>query len=167
MSLNLSEITRDLVQTQIKNTIAQSLAEVRSLRDDPSVSTEPPKSYFIYAPAAGYRAPAIFTIVDRMSFKQFDDGANSIVANVFINVVALVEDRDLNHLTIKADRYMTALHQSLNEITIVDPNNLVRIWIKVIDGVFSEIYAPKRDTPEGTFRKEVHLTCNVLHYEGL
>jgi len=167
LSINLSEITRDLVLNQIKTTIAASLAEIRSDRDDAVVSTEPPKSYFIYAPAASYRCPAIFVVVDRMDFKQFDAGANFVPATVTMYVSVLVEDKDETLLTIKADRYYTAIHQSINQKNITSADDLVKISIKVMSAQFGEFWKFKGDSPQGMFRKEVRLTLNVEHYESL
>jgi len=167
MSVNLSEISRDLVTAQIKATIDTSLLQIRTLRADAYVETTPPKSYFIYAPAAGYQTPAVFTIVDRISFREYQNGANFVTAVVNMSIFVLIEDRDLNHLVVKAERYQTALHQSLNQKTLVSHDNSLKIFIKIVDASFSDIYAPKENTPSGMFRKEVHLTLEVQHYEQL
>lgn len=167
MSINLTEITNSMVMTQIKNTIVASLATIRTDRADAFVSTEAPKSYFNYAPAASYRCPAIFTVIDRIDFKQYDQGANYVPAIVTMFVSVLVEDKDEAHLTVKTDRYYTALHQSLNQKTLVAPDNQVKLFIKIVSAQFGELWKFKGDSPQGMFRKEVKMTLNIEHFESL
>lgn len=167
MSINLTEITRNLILDELKATIATNLAAVRTDRGDAAVTTEPPNSYFIYAPAAAYRCPAIFVLVDNVDFRVDQKGANFTSALVKIRLAVLVEDKDLNNLTIKAERYQAAVHESINEKTLLAPDLQVKIFVKVVRATFSEVYTPGRETAQGMFRKEIQFDLDVEHYERL
>ena len=164
---HISEITRNMVQAHIRANIAAALSDLRTDMADPIVTTEPPQSYFIFPNAQSYKTPAIFTIVESFDFRLEKQNANHINANVKLNVAALVEDRDLYRLTIKADRYSAALHFVLAQYPLVDLAKNVKLVILVDQVTFSPEYSNAGDDPQGLFRKEVLLECSVQHYSAL
>lgn len=157
----------DLILTHIKTNIAAALADVRADRTDPIVTTEPPKSYFIYPMAVGYKTPAVFVIGDSMQFMQ-PNGPNFIKALSSINVTVLIEDRTAERLTIKAFRYMAALHEVLEQTNLQTADNKLKIVCKVTRAENSPLYSTKEDesAPDNVFRKEVSLFLEVDHWEN-
>lgn len=164
---HLTETDVDLIIEHIKTNIAATLAALRISRNDPVVTTEPPRSYFIYEKAAGYRTPAVFVIADNVDF-ALERGANHINAISNINVTVLIEDKDAEKLTIKSWRYQAALHELLANTRLTSADNAVTIVTKVLRVSYSPLYALKgrEDDPQAFFRKEVALECAVEHYEN-
>lgn len=162
----LVEITRDLIQDQIKSNISVSLANVRSNRNDPQVTTEPPKSYFIFDGAHTYQCPAIFTVVDSMDLPEPQTGANFVDAVVRLFVSVVIEDREADKLTIKSERYQAALFDILHWKTLEDVPNNLKIWVRINRCEFSPLYTKKRGDEMGEFRKEVSLELEVKHWEN-
>lgn len=167
---NLSEITRRLILAQIKSKLPQALADVRTQRADPTVSTEPPQSdaYYDCDPSTDFRAPAIFAIVERIDFRKRDRGANHVNCSVDMHINVVVEDRTRTLCVKKAERYQAALHNILDQTRIEDPSDNVLLTIIVNEALFSPEYSPGAGTnaPQGMFRKEVALICGVEHYES-
>jgi len=162
----LVEISRDLVLDQIKANIASSLALVRTNRNDPQVTTEPPKSYFIFDGAHTYQCPAVFAVVDSMDVPEPQTGANFVNALLRLFVSVVIEDREADKLTIKAERYQAALFDILHWRRLEDlPNNL-KIWVRVVRCSFSPLYTKERGDDLGEFRKEVSLELEIKHWEN-
>lgn len=165
---NLAEIAVDLIEAHIKANIGTALTEVRTARADAFVTTEVPQSYFIYPKPTpwGYRCPAVFVIVENIDFK-LDRGQNHINSRMKINVAVLVEDKDLDHLTVKAYRYQAALNKILEETALSDAALTVRYIVKVIRAEYSTVYsnAQRDGDPQGAFRKEVLLELEVEDFE--
>lgn len=163
---NLIEETRDLVIDHIKANIAIALNDKRTQMtgDVPAVTTEPPRQYFIYPKAKGFLPPSVFVICNEFDFRVAQKGANHINAQANVTIAILVEDRDMERLTTKADRYFDAMHQVLAEATILDQGKNVRLKVIVVRGTFSPEYTSAETDPQGTFRKEVHLECEIEHY---
>lgn len=167
MDAQLVEITRDLILDTIKAEIAGALAGIRSDRADSQVSTEPPRSYFIYEGAQTYQCPAVFAVVERATFPDEATGAgNHVNARVTINVGIVAEDREAPQLTIKVERYQAALFQILNQRQLVNGAGNVKIWTRVTDVDFSPIFARQQSQGMGQFRKEAVLRLEVQHYEN-
>lgn len=166
-SNNLSEIAVDLIIDHIRQNIAAALADVRSDRADPIVNTEVPQSYFIFPKPWGYRTPAVFVIAENIDFK-LDRGQNHINAMIRMNVGVLVEEKDLERLTIKTYRYQAALHKLLNETRLTNTSGSVVYIVKVTRAEYSPIYtnAQAPNDVQGVFRKEVRLECEVEDYEN-
>lgn len=164
----LIETDIDLIETQIKSNIATALADVRTQRADPTVSTEPPNGYYIYEKSQAYRCPAVFIIGDRIDFKKLEKQANFIDAVSRINVTVLIEDKDAERLTIKAWRYQAALHEVLDQVQLTSADSRVKITIVVMNASFSPLYSLTQDptAANAIFRKEVVLECDVHHYEA-
>lgn len=162
----LSERTRSLILSYIKNNIGAELAAIRADRQDPSVSTEPPKSYFDYEGAHTYQCPAIFIVID--SFVPMDkQGPNHVNAVVTAYVTAVVEDREAELLVKKTERYQAALFKILQWADYVDIEDNVKLWSEVVRCRFSALYT--KDLPAdqvGRFRKEVSLELAVKHWEN-
>lgn len=166
-AMNLSEILIDLVTVKIKADIGAALAEIRTSRNDAYVSTEVPQAYFDYPMAWAYRTPAIFTVVENIDFR-LDRGQNMTAAVVRLNVNVVVEDKDLERLTAKSYRYQAALCRVLQLARLTDTDESVVYIVKVIRAEYSAIYtnAQAKDDPQGVFRKEVRLECEVEDYEN-
>ena len=168
---NLSEKTRKLVLTQIQTNLSTALASITTDRADFMVSSESPESssYFIFEPAAGYRAPAIWTYVESIDFRKAQRGANHINASVTIHVNAVVEDRLADLLVIKSERYQSALHSILDQRELADDVENVKCFVLVQRALFSPEYtsAGQPGNFQGMFRKECALICEVEHYEQL
>lgn len=160
------EIAVNLIEAQIKATIATNLANVRTERNDPIVTTEPPKEYFIYPTSQAYRAPAIFTIFEGQKILNKESDGNFINAVDDIVVIAVLEDRLERLLTRKAWRYQAALMQSLHLTTLTNSDNGLRLFVKVDSCEFSAI-VKSGDTNELLFRKEMGLRLSVDHIENL
>lgn len=160
----------DLILDYIRDNIATALTDLRTDRADAAVSTEPPptQSYFRYPRAMGYRKPAVFVIGDSMQFLQ-GDGSNFVKAIGSINVTIAVEDRTADRLVTKCYRYMCALHELLEQTTLVSLDNKLKIVCKVIRADNSPLYALREDEDdaENVFTKEVALTLEVEHWESL
>lgn len=164
---HLAETTRNMTQQYIKDNIAAALTGVRADRTDGFVNLEPPQSYFIFPKALGLKTPTIFTVVEEFDFRPSQKGANHINAMVKLHVTALVEDKDLDRLTIKADRYFDALHNVLAQAQIVDAGKGVRLNVIVSRATFSPEYSnANQQDPQGLFRKEVLLECEIEHYSN-
>lgn len=163
---HLVEKTRDLILTAIKANIATALNDVRLDRADPSVTTEPPKSYFIFDGAHTYQCPAVFVVVDTAEFPEEQTGANFVDATMRIFTSVVIEDREADKLTIKSERYQSALFEILHWATLQDDAKNVKIWVRVVRCSFSPLYTKKRGDNMGEFRKEVSLELEVKHFEN-
>lgn len=164
---NLTELPVKLIQAQIQNNIAAALADVRTDRSDSLVNVETPpnQSYFIYAGAKGYRAPAVFTVPQDIDFK-LTRGQNFVDATMKIIVSVAIEDRNQNNLNYKAWRYLDAFHNLLQGIELVDANSKIKIVISVMHARYSADENDKTDNSQ-VFRKEVAFDCDVEIYESL
>ena len=162
----LAEKARELILGAIKANIATKLDGIRTDRNDPIVTTEPPKSYFIFDGAHTYQCPAVFVVVDSLEFPESQTGANFVDAVVRMFVSVVVEDREADRLTIKAERYQAALFEILHWNTLLDDPKNVKIWSKVLNCNFSPLYTKKRGDEFAEFRKEVSLELEINHWEN-
>ncbi len=166
---SITESSIKLVQKHLQDNIATALANLRSERNDPKVSSEPPKkdSYFIYERAVGYQPPAVFTIADDVDF-QNSAGPNTVLAVVKARVSVVVEDILQDNLTVKAWRYQDALYALLNKTVLVSANEGVKIVVVVQGATFSPVFTQDTDvkSARNTFRKEVVLNCDLNHFES-
>lgn len=164
----LAEITADLVEGTIKQNIAQALSNLRQERNDPVVSTEPPREYFQYETARVYRAPAIFVIIKDQTPRDSVMGANHMNMMTDMTVAVVVEDRLERLLVKKAYRYQAALTQLLHQVSLTNSDASVRLFSRVQNFQFSGLINLKNDkAPEAVFRKEVSLKLQVEHIENL
>lgn len=164
----LAEIIVDLIQTSIQQNIAATLAAVRQERDDPIVTTEPPKEYFIYETPHVYRPPAVFTILRDQNIRDEVMKPNHINSNCDIIVAVVVEDRIERLVTIKAWRYQAALMPILHQVSLTNSDQSVRLFSRVQNCQFSGVVNIKNESStENTFRKEVSLRLHVEHIENL
>lgn len=162
------EVTIDLVEQAIKSNIANALAQVRSQRNDPIVSTEVPKEYFQYEMAHGYRAPCVFTIAKSFDLRNDVMKANHLNAMAEVMVAVVVEDRLQRLLVHKAFRYQAALMQILHEVSLTNSDGSVRLFSRVQNCEFSGIINLKDEkAADAVFRKEVSLRLQVEHIENL
>ena len=165
---NGAELTADLIQAQIQANISNALANVRSYRSNPIVTTEPPREYFQYEVFAhAYRCPAIFTIVQDMDLREAQQGQNHINASVRVVVAAVVEDRKESLLIDKAWRYQAALQQCLHHVSLTTADGALRLFVRVKRCEFSGIINLKDEkAPDAVFRKEMSLQLTVDHIEN-
>jgi hypothetical protein len=163
--LNITESTVLMLQDHVKANIALALSDLRGERADAKVTTEPPKDYFIYEAAIGYKTPCVFMIADSVDFIK-SRGNNAIMADVKMRISVVVEDRNKTNLTIKAWRYQDALLKVLDQAQVVSSNNDVKIVCVVTGAAFSPVFSAEvKGGDPNVFRKEVALECDVRHFE--
>jgi hypothetical protein len=162
------ELAVDLVEAQIKANIATALQNVRAQRENPIVTTEPPREYFQYAePAHVYRAPGVFTVAQDMDFRE-SLGQNHLNSSDRIMVAVVVEDRKKQLLVKKAYRYQAALMQCLHHVTLTTADGTLRLFSRVKRCQFSGIINLKDEkAPDAIFRQEMSLQLTVEHVENL
>lgn len=164
----LAELAVDLIEAQIKANIAQALANVRTERQDPIVTTEPPREYFQYEKAQGYRLPAIFTIIQDMDFRGETQKPNHVNALDQVVVAVVVEDRLERTVVKKAWRYQAALTQCLHQVSLTSADGALRLFSRVRRCAFSGLINLKdKNAAEAVFRQEMSLTLAVEHVENL
>ena len=161
------EIATDLILKEIKSNIEAALVDVRADRSDPSVSTEAPRSYYIYAGALSYQAPAVFVICDTIDFQK-DEGANHLNSRMEFKVAVVVEDYDMVKLTKKAWRYQAALHKILDQTQLLSDSGKEKLTLVIEFASFSPEFtdsgAPGNERM--MYRKEIMLEVTVRHFEG-
>jgi hypothetical protein len=170
---HLTEWAVDLVTKQIQGNIQLALVDVNlvlttdPVNPAPVMSFEPPRDYYTYPKAMGYRTPACFVIADRIDFQKREKGANHINANIRLNVSILVEDKDADRITRKAYRYQAALQEVLDQVQLVSTDGALKIVVVVQNAAFSPLYSNTDDpTAPGTvYRKEVSLELDCYAYE--
>lgn len=174
MSRHLTEWTVNLVTEQIKNNIQGVLVGVNlvlgnnePLMGEPLMSFEPPRDYYTYPKAMGYRTPAVFVIADRIDFQKREKAANYINANIRLNVSVLIEDKDADRITRKAYRYQSALHEVLDQVQLFSGDGALKITVVVQNAAFSPLYSNTDDpsAPGSVYRKEVSLELDCYAYE--
>lgn len=164
----LAEATVDLIESSIRQNIATTLADVRTQRNDPIVTTEIPREYFQYETAHVYRAPAVFTIIKNQDFRNEVMGANHINAMDEVIVAVVVEDRLEKNIVKKAWRYQSALFQILHEVALTNSDQSVKLFSRVQNCSFSGTINLKNEkAADAVFRKEVSLRLQVEHIENL
>lgn len=165
----LTERTRDLILDQIKANIVAQLGVIRTSRNDPSVNVAPPRSYFIYdaEQTLTFQSPAIFLVVDSGELPEQQTGANHINAVMKLYCSAVIEGTEAGALTILCERYQSALCRILHQLTVDDPGENVKIYVRVVKFQFSPIYTKSRKQGENmaNFKKEVALELEVKHFE--
>ena len=168
-STQLSERTRSLILTQIKNNIASAIGSIRSSRSDNTVSTEVPnsQSYFIFDGAHTYQCPAIFCVVDSGEVPDEREQTNYVSAVIKVFVSAVVSGGTEASVTIKAERYQAALFKILHQTYILDSTDNVKIYILCKRFQFSPLYTKSRKQDNmSDFRKEVAIELEVKHWEN-
>ncbi len=163
-SVNLTEVVVTTILDYLKINMPTALADVRTERMDPSVNTEIPKEYFNYAPAHGFRCPAITMVADNIDF-HLERGQNFVSAIIAGVCSVCVEDKDQNNLTKKSWRYQDALFSILNRQHFdVDG---VRMIIKIIRLRYSNDGIMKNDgVSQSVFQKEVALDLEIEVYQN-
>lgn len=162
-----TELTRDAIIAYLKANIYDVLANIRLDRNDPKVSVENVREYFIYDGAHTYQCPAIFVIADSVEIPEDKTGANTIIATMKFFVSAVVEGQNAKSLTVLAERYQAALFQLLHWNTLENTEFNVKDWIRVVRFQFSPLYTKERKGDNlGVFRKEVSLELEIKHFEN-
>lgn len=154
----------DLLQADLPT----ALVNIRANRADNLVTMEPPRDYYIYPKAQGYRTPAVFVIGDRIDFMKAQRGANHVNAALRINVTILVEDKDAERLMRKSYRYQAAMHQVLDQRAFMTSDNQAKLTVVVQNASFSGLYSSAQPgSPAAVFRQEIALECDVFDFEQL
>jgi len=153
----------DLLQAELPAV----LASIHSDRDPPNVTLEPPRDYYTYPRAMGYRTPCVFVIADRVDFQKDLRKANHVNARATINVTVLVEDKDADRITRKAYRYQAGLHQVLDQRTLTISAKNTMITTVVQNAAFSPLYSNTEDptASNAVFRKEISLNIDAYIFE--
>jgi hypothetical protein len=163
----LVEGARALIIDYIQTNIAANLTIVAAAVGPPQVTLEVPQSYFIFEKPHGYELPAVFVICDNFDFRIQDKKSNFVNASAKFKVCVLVEDQDEENLTYKVDRYLSAMHQTLDETQILSMDGSLNIIIVVYRVTFSPIFTREEGSGDGgKFRKEIVLECEVEHIEN-
>lgn len=167
-SYKLTEIAVDLIMAHIKANIAGALAEVRTDRNNPVVTTEPPKAYFKFAHPRGLDSPFVMVIAEGLDFRR-TEGWNYVDGLHDIKVAVIVEDKDKYNLTVKAWRYQAALTKLLLQQQLNTPDEKVKIVTKIVRNTFSAIFSDAADEASemAVYHKEVICELEVEHYEQL
>lgn len=166
MSRNLVEISVDSIIGKLKSDLPASLAAIRSDRADNLVTMEPPRDYYTYPRAKGYRAPAVFVIGDRIDFQKDRKGANHVNAAIRVNVSTIVEDKDADRLMRKSYRYQAAIHQVLDQAALTSPDGSSRLTLVVQNAAFSGLYSNlEPGDPQAVYRQEISLEVDCFQYE--
>lgn len=168
--------TRHLVETVVKgiedllkSNLPTALTDIRINRNDAFVTLEPPRDYFIYPKAQGYRTPCVFIIGDRIEFQKIQKAANHINASVRVNLTCLVEDKDAERLMIKSYRYQAAIHEVLDQIQFMSTDGKAKTTVIIESAIFSPLYsnAGEVGNPQAVFRREIGLELNCQLFEQL
>ncbi len=163
-SVNLTELAVTTIIDYLKTSMPTALADVRTERMDPSVNTEIPKEYFNYAPAHGFRCPAISVIADNIDF-HLERGQNFVSAIIAGVCSVCIEDKTQDNLTKKSWRYQDALFSTLNRQHFEVDN--VKFIIKVIRARYSNDGIMKNDgVSQSVFQKEVALDLEIEIYQN-
>lgn len=164
---HLVETACDMITAKMQADLPTALVNIGTNRGDFKVTLEPPRDYYIYPRAQGYRTPAVFVIGDRVDFLK-SKGANHINAAIRINVTVLVEDRDAERLMRKSYRYQAAISQVLDQVPLISADNQVRITPVIQNASFSPLYSNlDPGNPQAVFRREIALEIDVMDYEQL
>lgn len=163
----LLEGSASLIIDYLKTNIGSALDTVGSSVGVPQVTLENPKEYFIYPKPTGYELPAIFVICDDMDFRIKDMKSNFINAVGHFKISALVEDQTEDLLTYKAWRYLSALHDVLNQTDILSSDESLKLTSVVYKTRISPTFMRQETSGDGgKFRKEILLECDVEHLEN-
>lgn len=167
-SYRLAEGTQTTIRDYIRANIAARLAEVAADHTDGFVSLEAPphRSYFNYASAQGYAAPAVFILVPKFDLR-LDKGQNSIAGIARTLVGILVEDKDHDRLTVKTWRYGAAMAKLFTSTAapLLSGDNTVKLFPKLRSLSYSPPYHGK--DAASPWRMEVVLELEVEHLEQL
>lgn len=166
---NLAEGATNLIVSQIQSNIGAALNGVATYftgnGPGQGVSLENPKSYFFYEKPQGYDLPAVFVIPKTIDFAIDKNKSNFVNAETMYQISVLVEDQDLDRLTVKAWRYQSALHSVLDQAVITSADNALQLRVIVKNATFTPAWS-KSTGLDGDFRKEVVLECEVTHWEN-
>jgi len=165
---HLVETAVDSIVSKLKTDLPTALSGIRQNRGDNLVTMEPPRDYYIYPRAQGYRTPAVFVIGDRIDFLKAQRQANFISASCRVNISVLVEDKDAERLMRKSYRYQSAVHQVLDQQPLISADNQARMTVVIQNASFSAIYSNvEPSNPQAVFRQEISLECDVYDFEQL
>ncbi len=161
----LAEGAVNLVLAELKANLPDALDVVSAgAPSTPKPSLENVKSWFIFEKPQAYECPAVFVIIDDIDFKIEERKSNFVNAQDRINVAITVEDQDAALLTVKAWRYLSALHAVLDNTTMTSQDDSLVLKCIVYRARFSDVYSQQEQG--GKFRKEMMLECGVTHLEN-
>jgi len=165
---HLIETACDLIIAKLKAELPPVLVAIRANRADDLVTLEPPRDYYVFPKAKGYRTPAVFVIGDRIDFLKEQRGANHVNAALRVNISILVEDKDAERLIRKSYRYQAAAHQVLDQAVMMSGDAQARFTVVIQSASFSPLYSNlEAGDPQAVFRQEIALECDVYNFEQL
>lgn len=168
-SLGLEEIASDLILDYLKANISQALVDVRTDRDDPTVTIPVPatNSYFIYPYPMGYKPPFIQLIANSYR-KMGQRGANHVNGQIDFDLALIAQDTKGDLCMRQAYRYRAALQKLLDQTNLTNTTPAVKFVVLVNTADYSELYLvrPTEGASEKAFRREVNLKLTVEVYEN-
>lgn len=171
MGRRLVESATDLMVSYVKSNIAAALTAVRVDADtvrNVGVATPIFQEYFIARNYAALKPPSLFVVCDDVDFKKPERGANFIDGTMHFTFAA-ISTGQTNEIVARATwRYQAALSQILDNARLTSADEAFKIVIIVRTAEFSEEYdVSTQNTAAKSWRKEVHLKCDVEFWEAL
>lgn len=164
----LVEATLNLIRDHIKNKISSAISNMQSERSDNRVSITPFKEYYFIEiePENLKNLPALFLIPVNIDFRKEAKQANHINAMIRVNCSIVFNDREKDLLALKGFRYQCVLHELLDDVSLINSLNDVKIVLKVVSATFSPVVTAKSvGSSQNDFRQEVLLELDVDHFE--
>ena len=163
----LAEGARNLILNHVQTNISTALDAVAAVSSNPIATLDNPRSYFVYPKPQGYRLPAVFIVCDGVDFRLSQKQSNFVNASDAFKVSVELEDQDTELLTYRADRYLSALFEVLNQVDLQSSDGKLKLKILVNRASFSPVYMRTEGPGQGgKFRKEVVLDLAVEHLEN-
>jgi hypothetical protein len=167
----LAEGARNLIISYLQANLPTALNVVAAAQPgNPAVSLENVRHYYIYEKSKALDCPVLFVICDSIDFRIQEKKSNFLNAKDRFRISVLVEDQDTARLTVKADRYLSALHQTLDKVDINSTDGTLSLRSVVYRASFSPIFSRKEVNDAtgdgGHFRRECVLECEIEHYEA-
>ena len=154
---NLQEVARETILAHIIAEFPADLDGITAERDA-EVTTSPFEEFFISEESQAEQTPALYLIAGDFNQDQAA-GGNHIIGTLLMNFICLVEAQDSELLTLKAERYTAALHETLDKECLVSANGKQKIVIKVKGVSTSPTF--QNEENDGVFLKEGLLETEV------
>jgi hypothetical protein len=166
----LAEGARNLIIGHLQANLPGELNAVAAAGPgNPSVTLEDPRQYYIYEKPKALNLPCVFVIASAIDFRISEMKANQVNARDRFQISILVEDQDAEMLTVKCDRYLSALHSTLDLAEITATDGFLSLRVVVYRATFSPVFMRDEVNSSagdgGAFRKECVLECEVEHIE--
>lgn len=171
MARQLVEIATDMLLDYIKANLPAALADVRADRnavENLGLATPIPREYFIAKNYVALQPPSVFIVCDDIDFQK-ERGANHINAVAHYGITAISEAQTTENATRITWRYQAALSQILDNVSLTNASDKLKLTVIVRNAEFSEDYevSSKEGNPAKRWRKGVLLKCDVEFREQL